>query len=507
MIAFPDPFQRRLESCRTLPNIPAVAIEILRLCEREDINISQIAKPISRDPALAAKILRVANSAFYCLRSQITTVDRAISFMGTNATLSLSLNFSFVHDLRKSRRGGFDYTAYWRRSAITAAAGQALAEWTKMMNSGELFLAGLLQDIGMLVLNEVFPKSYGKFIVSSSRQHNRLVEIENEKYGTDHGAVGAWMLELWKLPRNLMTSIAASHSPQLLQESKGADYLAVLFLASRIAEIWCNPETAAATVSARQTAIDLLGMSDEKFKMVLSRIADSLPDITRNLDINVGGEEQVKKLLDQAREALVVLNIQAQRQAHHIKTLAETDGLTSLYNRIYLESILLQLFNQAAEKGRHLSMIFIDIDHFKIINDSYGHQTGDSILASVASIISAGLRETDIAARFGGDEFVCLLPETPEEGAKLLAESLRTAIASAHFEVENRRQISVTASLGCAAYSPQCNFGSPAEFLKEADCCLYSAKRRGRDRVISSSSIGGTDGMGETSRKPVNKLK
>ncbi len=489
MVKLPESLEQKLKSCRTLPSVPTVVIEVLDLCESEDTGITEIARVLARDPALTAKVLRVANSAFYGMRSQVTTVDRAISIMGINATLSLALSFSFVDKLSKSSKGGFEHTAYWRRSAITSAAARSLAEWTSNMSRDELFFAGLLQDIGMLVLNEAVSDIYGDITAAAHRQHHRLVELETELLGTDHGIVGAWMLERWKLPEKMKQSLAASHDAQLSEKPDKADYLKVLALAGYIAEIWCDPNTEKATGNARRWAIDLLQISDVKFDKVLGDVAAAMPEITRNLEIDIGGEEQANKLLNQAREALVIINLQAQRQVHYMRNLAETDQLTSLYNRGYLESILSQFFDEARQTKQPLSVIFADIDHFKKINDTYGHQVGDSILVSVARILKSAMRTTDIAARYGGEEFVCLLPNTPEEGTLMVAERLRTAISSAIHKSENDQEIRLTTSFGCATYSPECDFGNPAELLEAADQSLYVAKRTGRNRVISSSSL------------------
>ena len=121
MPEIPATLQDRLKSCQTLPSVPAVAIDIIQLSKQEDIGISQVAAVLARDPAIVAKVLRAANSAFYVVRSEVTTLERAISIMGTNAALSLSLSFSLVGSLRKPHRAGFDYVSYWRRSVIAAA--------------------------------------------------------------------------------------------------------------------------------------------------------------------------------------------------------------------------------------------------------------------------------------------------------------------------------------------------------------------------------------------------
>jgi diguanylate cyclase len=181
--------------------------------------------------------------------------------------------------------------------------------------------------------------------------------------------------------------------------------------------------------------------------------------------------------------------LEAQREVHQMRSLAETDALTNLYNRAYLEKTLQLFFSGACETGQPLSVIFADLDHFKKINDTYGHQAGDCVLISVAQAIKTALRGTDIAARYGGEEFVCLLPNTPEEGTRMVAERLRIAVMSTPHKVEDTIQIDITASFGCATFSPQHELKNPTELLEEADHCLYIAKREGRNRVISSETI------------------
>ena len=494
MIELPDSLEERLQFCRTLPSIPAVVIEVLNLCERDDIGISDIAKALSRDPALVAKVLRIANSAFYGASSRVTTLDRAIFILGINATLSLALSFTFVSNLNKRHKAGFDYFAYWRRSAITAAAARSLASWTESMRRDELFLGGLLQDIGMLIMNEVLPDIYGALIKSSGFRHERLVELERESLGTDHGIVGSWMLDRWKLPQNLVRFLSISHNPQLPSSTEEESCLSVSLLAGLIAGIWCDSDTADSTVAARHEASLLLGISDEKFESLLREIATILPEITRNLDIDVGGEDQVNRLLDQAREALVVLNIQTQRVVHQMKNRTEKDALTLLFNRRYLEEVLPHLFKDSCQTHQPLSVIFADIDHFKNVNDSYGHKVGDSILISVARIFRSAMRSTDIAVRYGGEEFVCLLPNTSEEGVQMVAERIRKAVAVFPFKGSVEKKISVTVSFGCATFSADSNFKIPEELLDEADRYLYMAKCQGRDKVISSTSISAGDG-------------
>jgi diguanylate cyclase (GGDEF)-like protein len=164
--------------------------------------------------------------------------------------------------------------------------------------------------------------------------------------------------------------------------------------------------------------------------------------------------------------------------------LAATDALTGLSNRRAFFSVLEQHLSLANRYSRPLSIILADIDHFKGVNDSFGHQAGDAVLAHFARLMKNTLRTSDIAARIGGEEFALLLPETASQGAYCLAERLRSAV------VENvcyhaGDPIHLTVSFGLACLSGESHSGAPScdEFMHLADDALYCAKREGRNRV------------------------
>jgi diguanylate cyclase (GGDEF)-like protein len=486
MMELPAHLLDQIKCCRTLPSVPAVAVEILALCEQEEVGTSEIAVVLARDPALATKVLKVANSAFYGVRSQVTTLDRAVSIIGINATMSLSLSFSLVGSLKKASTG-FDPVLYWRRCIITAATAKLLG-LRKHKNGDEYLLAGLIQDIGMPVLNAAFPDQYGRLITSAGGNHEKLVQLERESFGADHSAVGCWLAHRWNLPEKLWMSIAVSHDPEIDQGSELADFCKLVTLAGHVAEIWCDPQTVAATAFARDKVGGLLDMSPEAFENLLQEVAASLPEMTSNLDMDIGGEECVNRLLDQAREALAVLNIQVQQHLREIQDMASYDRLTMLYNRGYLEHVLPQYYDAAVTSNSPLSVIFVDIDNFKKINDNYGHHTADTALNSMGLILRSAIRTSDLIARYGGDEFVCLLPNTDEEGAKSAAERMRESVASSSQKILNSGEVELSVSLGCATLCEKNRFENAAKLLEEADRCMYLAKRRGRNRVVCSGS-------------------
>jgi diguanylate cyclase (GGDEF)-like protein len=166
-----------------------------------------------------------------------------------------------------------------------------------------------------------------------------------------------------------------------------------------------------------------------------------------------------------------------------IERLARTDSLTGLANRRTLYEALPREIARAERTGESLSVIMADLDRFKLINDQYGHITGDEVLARSAAVFGSQLRPYDLAARYGGEEFVLLLPGTSTDGAIVIAERIRKEVAALQVPGCPR---TFTVSLGVARWMP-CE--APEEFLSRADAALYSAKSAGRNRVEAASDV------------------
>ncbi len=166
--------------------------------------------------------------------------------------------------------------------------------------------------------------------------------------------------------------------------------------------------------------------------------------------------------------------------------MAVVDVLTGLHNRRYFESHLATLLDQAAFKGRPLSMMILDIDHFKRVNDEYGHDIGDEVLKTVASRVKKVVRNADLVCRMGGEEFVIVMPETGLMVAEKVAERVRSAVAATPFPIENgARAIPVTISIGIADRGGDSNADA---LYRRADQALYASKNSGRNRVTASAA-------------------
>ncbi len=208
---------------------------------------------------------------------------------------------------------------------------------------------------------------------------------------------------------------------------------------------------------------------------------------------------QIAGILDQARELLVIRNMRLSHEANEAKERAEVlenrtrtleeqsrrDGLTGLYNRRYLDLALAKEFDQATVHGWPLTIAFLDIDHFKMINDSFGHQAGDEVLVSMARILITHVRQTDVVARYGGEEFLLVLPGMGESTASKLMERLVGVIREHPYRLSNGQTIQITASVGVATHIRGCpSFQTCEELVQAADRAVYAAKHEGRDRVV-----------------------
>jgi diguanylate cyclase (GGDEF)-like protein len=161
---------------------------------------------------------------------------------------------------------------------------------------------------------------------------------------------------------------------------------------------------------------------------------------------------------------------------------AKTDSLTSLANRRSFDEELALEWRRSDRVGATLSLILVDIDNFKQVNDTYGHQVGDLVLTKIGEVLAARVRQLDFAARYGGEEFAVLLPETERDGARSLAQRLRKDIVSARVPLADGRELGVTASFGIAEKS---GFERAEDMIAAADHALYDAKKRGKNRVAT----------------------
>jgi diguanylate cyclase (GGDEF)-like protein len=210
---------------------------------------------------------------------------------------------------------------------------------------------------------------------------------------------------------------------------------------------------------------------------------DIVTDAVNRAMANLSGIRRQKYLLDtlsRQNEELDTLNIK-------FLDLATRDGLTGLFSRRYAQERLDKEFDRSTRFTRELSVLFMDLDHFKFFNDTHGHQAGDEILQILAALMTQAVRESDTLARWGGEEFVVVAPETNQEDACMLAEKIRKAVEEHLFPNAAQQPLGIVSlSIGVASRSNETD--SPEKLLSFADDAVYVAKDSGRNRTVCYSS-------------------
>ncbi len=253
-----------------------------------------------------------------------------------------------------------------------------------------------------------------------------------------------------------------------------------------------DPNTCAASIAL----LTVLRDRDEVLRAIEAGADDCLrkPIDRAELLARVRSLFRIKRQMDELRQT----NEKLQELNRQLGLSAASDPLTRLANRRAFESRLEDEIERARRYHQPLSLLVLDLDHFKAINDTYGHAAGDEVLKAVASSLGRSIRKVDLAARYGGEEFVVIVPMTPAAGALVLAERLRALVAEERVTVSTEggaQSIAVTVSIGVAALES----GQGAEaFFTAADGALYSAKHGGRNRVVVAGN-GEQNAVAETS--------
>jgi len=499
--------QEVVAACRNLPTVPALALEVLRLSRDDEADLRQIAKVIEHDVALSGRLLKVVNSSFYGLQRKVGTLSQAVIMLGLASVKTLALGFSLADGISGKNRGGVDLPFFWRRSLYSAVAARKFAEKKIPILCEEAFVAGLLADVGTLAMGEAFGEAYRPLCVSSERMHIGVLEEEREAFGTDHQEVAACMIESWHLPELLTIPVGHHHDPEGCRDADAmvVDLVGVIFAANLCAETFCGLRSMDNVKLFEEAAEKYVGLDSAALSEFLEDLGSDAGEVAALLEIELPDSVGYAEIVQQANEELTRLSLQSQRQAQEIEQQsratksrvqeleeanqllaqnANCDPLTGVYNRRFLEGFLEREMARAQRFKRPLSILFIDVDHFKRINDTCGHQAGDAVLQQIAQLLNAATREVDCLCRYGGEEFVLSLLETDLLGAKQVAEKVRRLVAAWKFKGSNGEEMHVTVSIGVATMNPNRTIDKNV-LIQMADASAYAAKGEGRNCVCA----------------------
>jgi diguanylate cyclase (GGDEF)-like protein len=309
-----------------------------------------------------------------------------------------------------------------------------------------------------------------------------------EKLQLDPPAVSAMLAEKWQFPPLLSRPIALQHQRG---ETDPAirPLVEVVSTGVLLADVFVAGEAGAAITAARGELAVRFGLPPADIEALLEEIGKSAREAAALLDVQIGKQRSYPEILEEAQEAIMSLSLQSQhqvqtitRQVQSLQRRAATDPLTGLANRARFDEFFEEHFRRAYTHERPLALLFLDVDHFKKVNDTYGHQAGDEVLRRVSRVLRGSIRSIDLAARYGGEEFAVVLTETDTAAAAARADLIRKAITMEPISVDGR-DVRVTISIGVAGTDRTRIFTTRDQLTNAADRAVYAAKAGGRNAV------------------------
>jgi diguanylate cyclase (GGDEF)-like protein len=483
-------FQSRIAAASNLPSPPAVAARLIDIANSPDIVMTEVVDVLRTDAALSAKLLRLANSPLYACRRHIGTLQQAVMMLGLDAVLTASLSLTLICDHASMGYTKLSFRAYWRRSVYSAVSAQMLARRCPGAPCADAFLAALLQDIGILVIARVEPDAYAALLATDT--HEQIAAVEMAALGTDHAEIGASLLESWNLPKHIVTAVRGSHDM-----GPGDSPLAAIVAVSGLLADAIDGNPIALTAAA--DAALQLGVDDNSFSAMIADIADALPDLAPVLNASpppadtlaqMAAEVIMGRLINSRAETDRLrhdLN-RAESLATEMQRQNDLDPLTQSLSRRALERALAEQFGHYERFGWAMTVLFVDIDEFKSVNDQFGHQGGDHVLNASVAMIRSSLRDGDIVGRFGGDEFLVILPGVGSAEGAIVANRIVERFRRSPIANTTGPPRVQTVSIGIASSESLEPRATVQDLLACADAALYEVKHNGRDGYATATA-------------------
>jgi diguanylate cyclase (GGDEF)-like protein len=462
-----------------LPTLPVVAFKLIALSRSPKTEIAAIVATIKSDPAIVARLLKAANSSLFGLSSKVKSIDQAVVLLGTTAVTALALGFSLVDTSLCHGPLGEAYTSFWLQSTVQATSAKMLAQRNTAANQDDMFLAGLLLDLGRLAMLKTISTEYQPVIAAAAEQERPLVEVEKQILGISHVEVGVELMRRWGMPDELLKMALWHHeptdtltaNPEVVQDLN----LRTTMFSAAVGDYFCSSAKGLALDRLRKLASAFFNFSDRDLDAFLCEIRENINETADLFSIDANSVPSPADLLAQANEQLALLTVSAQAATVHanarqeaaeheirqlevkheqLKQQAIRDPLTSLYNRQFFDESLSREVHRCTRHAQPLGVIFFDADRFKQINDTYGHAFGDEVLRRIAKVSGETVRGADVLARYGGEEFVVLVSQPTEKSIEKMAERIRSGIEETQLLHQGQRVI-VTVSVGAAISIPE----------------------------------------------------
>lgn len=512
---FAGSLHARIKGIKYLPTTIDVAMKLISLGKDHNAGQNEYAQLISADAGLCAKVLALANSSWFGVRNRVTRPQMAVSLMGLGTIRTLALSYCLTglhHELRLSAD---ESKRFWAASIYKAIAAQKILEESDPKLAEEAFAAAIFQDIAIPVMFGIARPQIEPMLGDANMSCPQQLEFERTLFGVDHMVAGQQLAAHLELPVCFQDMIRFHHGKNKLNEVVDAQPMSMaLHVAALLPHqigVWHIAE-----MNQLKKALDKIPSSEprdageflrsiersfnilcEQFQCDSDHInmADLYEQVTREMADNTSRlVVTVQDLMHQAAATGKELNM-LMHETDHLEKAAVSDALTGTLNRLGFETHGREMLEQAADDPHGFAILYMDLDGFKQLNDTYGHSAGDAALKRFAETAGRTLREGDLLARVGGDEFIIMLQAVSDAEARNVADRLLANVRQSN----QGHKLTLGLSIGLLWIQPNGSIYPLDTVVQAADRLMYQAKRAGRGGLQMMRVVG--------KRKSHNKAK
>lgn len=461
-------------SCPTLPSLPAVAVRVIELTHNSNTSLDELALTIQNDQALAAKVLRTVNSSFYGLRRRCSTIQQSLVVLGLSTVKSLALGFSLVQCIHRGAGEGFDFVAYWRRALYTAIGARAAARAVGKKFEDEAFLAGLLQDVGMVAMHAALGSRYAE-VLGRCGAHTALVAAELESLDVQHPDIGAILAQRWRLPAELVIPVKYHERPTAAPREH-AECTKCVALGNLIHDVLTEKDATRALRIAYARGRAWLDLDPGSLDELVREVGSSARELSSLFTLETGEYKDADAVIRAAEKALLELS-HADEQGEDVAMAAllqehcRTDPETGAVCKDEFVFEVRSAFDRAVREGEPLSIAIVLLDD-PITSPRGGEASRRAEwLRGVAVILRKHFDPTGaVIGRWAAGAFAVLIPGAGTVAASKLADLARADLGRGMGESGGSASeaSAYTASIGIASLEPRLDTATRVELLLAA---------------------------------------
>lgn len=493
----------RIDSLSYLPTTVAVALKFIELGKNPKAEPSDYATVIGADASLSSKLLALANSPWFGVRNKVTNVRLAVNLLGLGTVRTMAISYCMAGLHNELKLTADESRMFWEAGLCKGVAAKQYARRAAPDIIDEAFVGGMFQDFAVTIMYAAAKEEFRTIIGDAKRSVAEQLQAERDLFHLDHAEVGRILAQKLELPEVLVDAVAFHHNherlTEFMEEDAMADAMHVAALFPHVLDAW-NQQDAdqlcafleEKTSSGSQDAADFMDEVQKEFNQMYHYFEDATPSETRLADLLIAASKEgadntahlvrtVNELMQEAASMGLEMSQLLQSQSK-LEDKASHDPLTRVLNREGFTGKASQQLAQASRYGAGFALAFLDVDRFKSINDDLGHEIGDRALKNAASRMQQTIRQHDLVARMGGDEFVLLLYDCQESDAQTILKRILSDVTSEPV-CRGKRKLTISLSAGLLYVRPSEHQHNLEKLLDIADKLMYQAKQAGGNRV------------------------